>query len=142
MWRPRPTRPLSNPVVPRLCQKRAILNDKSISAIVKKGEFRNPWWDNLVERLQIVTGANNKLMEWWEKVIHILLGEKRPGVQDVRLGIDEFASALHYAEMCADPEQRERKGLGILKNPGGYIAGKVMKYARRERISLPENPLS
>jgi len=99
-------------------------------------ELANKIWKGMEPRFRNVTKAAPKIMAWWEKVFIILCLHQDP---HATMAMEE---SLEYAEKCADPRQRWLLDLGRLNNPGGYIASKVIRYARRNSIRLPRNPLS
>ncbi len=85
----------------------------------------------LVRRIMGLTREPPEYADWWEDVIK---STAKINSMDVLL------DACRYAAMCADPAQRETKGLGELHNPGAYIAGKCRDVLKSHGMSLPPPP--
>ena len=85
----------------------------------------------LVRRIMGLTREPPEYADWWEDVIK---STAKINSMDVLL------DACRYAAMCADPAQRETKGLGELHSPGAYIAGKCRDVLKSHGMSLPPPP--
>lgn len=99
------------------------------------GEFQSDHFlENLLERIFAVARDGPAWRGWWCQALECIRehGEL----------VSELEGALSYAEDCACPVTRQRKDLGELKQPGSYLAGKLMFSARREKVVLPPIPKS
>ena len=85
---------------------------------------------DLVERIVAVTGEP-EWREWWVTVVSRL---DSAGV------VGELDGWVRYAENCADPVQRERKDLGELMAPGGFLIDKATALCKRAGVRWPAFP--
>ena len=51
----------------------------------------------------------------------------------------EFEEVISYAEDCLNPEIRRAKGLGELKNPGGYLRNELIGIAKDKDVEIPSD---
>lgn len=85
----------------------------------------------LFHRLRRITKDGPEWLDWWTRAIG-LLGPAG--------GLGELESLIGYAEDCASEAVREAKGLGPLKQPGGYLVSRILAWARRNGVALPDTP--
>lgn len=88
--------------------------------------------ETLLKRIKAVTGDSQPYMDWWRKALPAITAA--PGTAGA------FLSALDYAADCAHEATRAAKGLGPLKNPGGYVLSKTLIAARAEKVAVPALP--
>lgn len=88
--------------------------------------------DTLLKRIKAVTGDSQPYMDWWRKALPAITAA--PGTAGA------FLEALDYAADCANEATRAAKGLGPLKNLGGYVVKKTLIAARAERVAVPALP--
>ena len=98
----------------------------AISGQEKQRLFRSA----LLKRLDMVAQDGPAWVAWWRNVIQTL---------DVD-GLLELERLVEYAEECGNPTIRGIKGLGKLKKPGAFIASRLLKWAHKAKVALPEFP--
>jgi len=88
----------------------------------------------LAERIQSLT-REPRWRPWWDKVLLEL------GQLDVDQDpIGEMAGWVHIAEDCQSPAIRAAKGLGALRDPGGYLGEKARDIYKRHNLKWPDFP--
>lgn len=85
----------------------------------------------LFARIRRITKDGPEWLDWWTCVI----GKLGPAG-----GLGELESLIGYAEDCGSEAVREAKGLGPLKQPGGYLVSRILAWARRNGVALPDTP--
>lgn len=95
-------------------------------------ETRRRSLNALWSRIRRVTGDSSEDMAWWASALPAIT--ENPTTSGVLL------TALDYAADCADEAIRQQKGLGPLKNPGGYVTSRVLAAARAENVAIPARP--
>jgi uncharacterized protein YdaU (DUF1376 family) len=106
----------------------AVLSN-SVKSESEDGEYLRQLRTDLYKRIKTVTHEQD-WQPWWHDLI-----SKLP-----EAGLNELSGHVHYAEMCADPEQRKAKDLGKLKNPGGYLVKRATAWCKKHDVRWMKFP--
>ena len=132
---PQPTKPATSRPSMQITQNasRTVGNTEPVSVadIICLSNPAN-YYESLLERIFVTTGDRAEWKGWWCHTMECL--QEHPAL------LGELESYLKYVEDCADPVTRVMKSLGPLKEPGQYLAAKLLMAARRERVWLPKLP--
>jgi len=97
------------------------------------GELAGDQVQKFLRRVWKVAAFQNP--EWREWVVLAITS-----AASMPSALTDLVDLVEYVEMCADPVQRQRKDLGELKNPAGYVVKGLKGLANKHGIYLPACP--